>query len=812
MAYKKRIKKRRRNRKKLVTRLFATIAIIFVVSFLTAFGAGTIVVASVSKDLAKLADNPIVIPAQTTKIYAYKPDGTSQLLTNLFVDQDRVIIPLNRIPLQLQQAVIAIEDERFYQHRGVDFRAIARALATDISEGKVAEGGSTITQQYIKNVFLTSEKTINRKLKEAILAYRIEKTLSKEKILELYLNTIYFGQSSYGIETAAHNFFGKSAKDLTLTESALLAGVIRAPNDYSPYTYPEKAKPRRDLVLTKMFESGYISEKQLQAAINVPIKVAPQKPRSTAAPYFVEYVKQILIKKYGANMVFKGGLRVYTTLDLRMQEIAEKTVPKILNRPDDPSASLVAIEPRNGYIKALVGGSDFDTQKYNIAIQGKRQPGSAFKTFVLAAAIEKGISISKSYPSNPTTISLPGKDWVVRNATEGTGGRRMSLREATIKSVNAVFARLVMDTKPENVVTTARKMGITSHLDPFPSIALGGLRFGVTPLEMASAYATLANNGNHVKPTPIIRITDAEGKIIEEYKPVPKLAINSTTAYLVTDILKGVIRSGTGRAAAIRWIAAGKTGTTQEYGDAWFVGYTPHLSTSVWVGHRDSKKPMKNVHGIRVAGGTFPARIWQAFMSEALRPYPRTDFQRPSKGLYQVRLCTVSDKKARPYCPTTYVATFLLKQGPASLCDIHISPPPVTVGNFIGLTEAKAKELAKTIGLTLSIKYKVTDEKAGIVVAQSPPKGASVKKGSAVNLVVTVEKPSYPKLMNVVGMSKESAEQGLKKAGFIVSVGTREVDDPSQVGKVIEQSPQAGTELQPGSTVTVVIGIESTTP
>lgn len=807
MSYKNRIRKRRRNRKKLLTRLFAIIAIIFVALLLTAFGVGAMVVASVSKDLTKLANDPIVIPAQTTKIYTYSADGKPHLLTDFFVDQNRIIVPLDKISPLLQQAVISIEDERFYQHRGVDFRAIARALVTDIGEGKVAEGGSTITQQYIKNVFLTSEKSINRKLKEAILAYRIEKTLSKDKILELYLNTIYFGQSSYGIETAAHGFFGKSAKDLALAESALLAGVIRAPNDYSPYNYPEKAKNRRNLVLSKMFEGGFIDEKEMEAAKNKPIKVIPPKPRSTVAPYFVEYVKQTLIKKYGANMVFKGGLRVYTTLDLRMQESAEKSALKILNRPGDPSASIVAIEPRNGHIKALVGGSDFNTQKYNIAVQGRRQPGSAFKTFVLAAAIEEGISISKSYPSSPVRISLPGNDWVVRNATEGTGGKNMNLREAMIRSVNAVFARLVMDVKPENVVKAARKMGITSHLDPYPSIALGGLKIGVSPLEMASAYATLANSGDYIKPTAIIKITDAEGKTIENHKPDPKPAINPVTAYLVTDILKGVIRSGTGRAAAIRWIAAGKTGTTQEYGDAWFVGYTPHLSTSVWVGYRDSKKPMKNVHGIRVAGGTFPARIWGAFMREALKPYPRTDFSKPSKGLYQVRLCTISDKKAGPYCPKTYIATFLANQKPPDLCDIHTEPPPVSVGNFIGLSEENAKKLAKKIGLSLSIEYRAVEGRIGIVIEQSPAKGKTVKMESTVKLVIAIEKPSYPKLVSVVGLDKASAESELKGAGFIVSIQTQEVDDPALIDKVIKQSPSKGTELQPGSTVTIVVGI-----
>lgn len=805
MAYRKKRKTRRRSRNFKKRLIVISVSILVLVS-LVVFGVGTVVLASVSKDLSKIAKGPAVIPAQTTKIYAYNPSGDHQLLTNLFVDQDRVIVPLGHIPTKFRQAVISIEDERFYAHRGVDFKAIARAVVADLKAGKAAEGASTITQQYVKNTFLTSEKSVKRKLKEAVLAYELEKVLSKEKILENYLNTIYFGQSSYGIETAAHTFFGKQAKDITLAEGALLAGVIRIPNTYSPYTNPKMAKMRRDLVLSKMYENKYITKKEYESTVKQPVVVVPPRPRQIPAAYFVEYVKQQLIDKYGTNMVFKGGLRVYTTLDMRMQNAAETSINKILNRPGDPNSSIVSVDPRNGHIKALVGGGDFTNQKFNLAVQSKRQPGSAFKTFVLAAALEKGISVSKGYASSPTRIKMPGQDWNVRNATEGGGGRSMNLREAMAKSVNAVFARLIMEVGPKNVVDVAKKMGITSPLDAFPAIALGGLRIGVSPLEMASAYGTLANNGAHYKATAIIKVTDSTGKVLDEFKPAPTQAIGPTTAYLVTDILKNVIRGGTGRAASIGRPAAGKTGTTQNYGDAWFVGYTPHLSTSVWVGYMATKKPMTNVHGIRVAGGTFPAQIWRYFMNEALTVYPRSDFSRPRGGLYQVKLCVESNKKAGPYCPETYIAVFPPKQGPAGLCEIHKDPPPVTVGNFKGLSESAAKQLADSLGLGMQLKFMVTEQQAGVIVDQSPPAGAVIPKGSNITLVITVPKPRHPRLMNVVGISRATAERELSKSGYVSSVKTNKVGDPDLVGKVIRQSPAAGTELKLGSEVVLTIG------
>jgi penicillin-binding protein 1A len=425
---------------------------------------------------------------------------------------------------------------------------------------------------------------------------------------------------------------------------------------------------------------------------------------------------------------------------------------------------------------------------------------------VLAAALENGISQSKPYSSKPGRFTLPGgQSWSVKNSTEGNGGRPMALREATAKSVNAVFARLVLDVGADKVVATAKKMGITSPLDAFPSIALGGLRIGVSPLEMASAYGTLANEGQHVEPMAITKITDASGKILDVAKIQPQQVISRTTAYLVTDILKNVIRSGTGRRANIGRPAAGKTGTTQNYHDAWFAGYTPQLSTAVWVGYSNKQKPMYSVHGMKVAGGTFPAQIWARFMSSALAGKPREDFDRPTKGLIQVKLCVESDKLARSYCPETYIATFTPKQKPTQLCDIHTTPPPVTVPSFTGLRDTDAIYLAEKMGFAVAKTYQQVDKNPGIVVSQSPKAGSVAKQGDTIALTITMLKPPLPKVPDVTGMSRGDAEGNLSRAGFVVII-KEQPGDPSQLGKVLSQSPQSGTAQSGGSTVTIVVG------
>ncbi|MBI4743487.1 MAG: PBP1A family penicillin-binding protein [Actinobacteria bacterium] len=794
-------RKRRSAHRGRLAKVFKFVSISILVFFVAIIAALSIVVSTYLKEIPKISKESITEKAQTTKIYA--SDGT--LLTNLFAEQNRIVIPLSEIPASMQNAAIAVEDERFYEHKGVDLKAIIRATFINLRSGKVVEGGSTITQQYVKNSYVSQEKTLSRKIKEAFLAYQLERTLSKKEILEKYLNTIYFGQSIYGIETAAQTYFGKHAKELTLAESATLAGLIKSPNYYSPYINPEKSKQARNSVLKKMLKQKLITKEESEKAMDAPLEAQPIKAPKAIAPYFVEYIKQSLIDKYGANMVFKGGLRVYTTIDLKMQKIAEDAVSSILNKPNDPSASMVSVDPRTGYIKAMVGGENFETKKFNLAVQGKRQAGSSFKVFVLAAAIETGISPSKVYQSSPLTIKLPGQDWEVHNYTEGSGGGPMSLREATIKSVNAVFARLIMEVGPKNVVDIAKKMGITSQVDPNPSIALGGLKYGVSSLEMASAYATLANGGIHHYPIGITKVTDSWNNTIEEYKTEEKEAINPLVAYTVTDILKDVINYGTGTKAKIGRPAAGKTGTAQNYQDAWFVGYVPELSTSVWVGHPEGQIPMTKVHGIRVAGGTFPAQIWGKYMKKVLEDTPVSDFPKPKTGIVKVKICKESNLLATRYCPEVKYETIIKGTGPKKYCNIHTTPREVLIPNVIGLPVKKATYTLQQAGFNVSQTTQPSADVAkGYVISQSPAGDTNAIQDTNVNIVVSIgsagDKVTVP---NLVGMTEEQAKQTLSNNGL--SAAVQYITDANRNGKVVQQDPVSGTVVDSNSFVTITV-------
>ena len=717
----------------------AVIALSLAILVLAPVVAGAFYIYGVSEELPRLEREALKPPAQTTKIFA--ADGT--LLADLHSEVNRVVVPLDRISPWMQKAIIAIEDERFYKHKGVDYEAILRSLVVDIRTGSAKQGASTITQQYVRNIYLSPEKTFERKIKEAFLAYQIEKIYSKDTILEKYLNTVYFGQGCYGVETASILYFGKSAKDLTLPEAALLAGLVKAPSRYTPYSNPDLALRRRNIVLKKMLELGYIDAATYEQAVRQKVVVHPL-PKHTyrAAPYFVEYVKQLLIDKYGADRVFKGGLRVYTTINLKLQKAAEEAVFSTLDRPKDPAASLVAIEVKTGKILAMVGGKDFEKEKFNLAVQGRRQPGSSFKTFVLVAALEKGISPYETYESSPLTIRLPGQDWKVSNAEGGGGGPR-TLRDATIHSINAVYARLVMDVGAEKVVDVAKRMGIRSNIKPFPSIALGSQ--SVSPLDMASAYATLANGGKRIDPIAYTKITDASGNVIFEVKPKPVQVIEPWIAYTVTDILKGVIRRGTGTRARIFWPAAGKTGTAQEYRDAWFVGYTPEISCAVWVGYKQAQIPLRNIHGFaRVYGGTLPAMIWKKFMTVAMEGRPRDDFPRPKidKNLITVKVCEESGLLATPFCPNVRRQIFLKGKAPKEFCTIHKG---IELPDLRGMTRTDAVEFlaSKNLKAVVVTQYSTTYP-AGIVFEQNPSAGTPLPEGASVTIYVSLGPPPTP--------------------------------------------------------------------
>lgn len=670
---------------------------------------------------------------QTSIIY----DRNGEELAKLFAEQNRTDRPLAEIPETLREAVIATEDRRFYEHQGVDPLGIARALWTDVRMRSTKQGGSTITQQYVKNAFVTPERTLSRKISEAVLAYRIEKSTSKDRILELYLNTIYFGHGAYGVEAAAHRYFGKDVTELDLAESAMIAGVIKSPGRYSPYLDPQAATDRRNTVLKQMADQGMITDEERSAAAGAELALAGLVAEDAVAPYFMEYVKAQLIEEYGADAVFRGGISVSTTLDLSMQRAAEKAIADVLDREGDPSAALIAMDPATGEILAMVGGRDFATQQFNVAVQGKgRQPGSSFKPFVLVTALQEGVLPEQTFDSGPAALPLAnGQTWKVTGASGGRSGP-MRLREAMEKSVNSVFARLILDVGPSDVVDTAHAMGIEGEITPVPAIALGGHEQGVTPLEMASAYGTLAAGGNHAAPYSITSVRSSDGEILEENTPSVTPALDPAIAYLTTDVLRGVISRGTGTNAAIGRPAAGKTGTTQKYRDAWFVGYTPDLVTAVWVGYPEGQREMTDVHGKKVTGGSFPAEIWASFMRAALAERTPTDFKRPA-GLVNISVCRESGGRSTKWCEDTFQGLFLTGHEPDE-CKVHAGPKSVALPDLVGLTKERALAQLEEAGLKASVSEEaITGVAAGLVARQDPSANTEVEVGSSVRIVVS---------------------------------------------------------------------------
>ncbi len=613
----------------------------------------------------------------------------------------------------LIEAVVAVEDERFYTHDGIDLQGIARAAVIDIMAGSAKEGASTITQQYIRNTVLLDERTnisLARKVREAFLARELEKRKSKEEILELYLNAIYFGEGAYGAQAASQTFFSKNASELTLAEAALIAGLPQQPSRLSPFVNPDGALRRRAQVLSRMLHNNFITAKQYDEAMNTPLELqrAPEPTDGIfQAPYFVAHVKKVLQQEYSSSLVFEGGLEVYTTIDTKLQTEAERAVFGFLDRPDDPDAALVSIDPRDGHIKALVGGEDFSVNKFNLATQGRRQPGSAFKPFVLVAALEAGMPPSRWVDSSSPAIIPTTPPWQVANS-EGRGRGRITLDSAMRSSVNTVFARLIWELNDDEssgaakVATVARRMGITSEVPHYPSIALGSQN--LTPLEMASAFGTLATNGKHFEPIAITKVVDRGGETVFEAAPEGRQALEPGFAYETTQVLRGVITGGTARSANIGRPAAGKTGTSQNYRDAWFIGYTPDLVTSVWVGFYEEERPMLNVHGRRGFGGTLAAPIWADFMRAALAGRPALDFESAPRPTY----------------------TFTQ------------APPQVDVPNLVGMTLAEARAALEESDLNLAVVEVFHDSvSAGTIISQNPAAGGTVTSGGTVTVRVS---------------------------------------------------------------------------
>jgi penicillin-binding protein 1A len=519
---------------------------------------------------------------------------------------------------------VAIEDERFYQHDGVDLNAIVRAGIKNLESGDTVQGGSTITQQLVRALYIKDPKrNFARKIREAKLASELEDEHSKRWILHNYLNDVPYGtvggRTSIGVEAAAVTFFAKHARELDLPESALLAGLPQAPSQYNPFRNPTAALERRNKVLRQMVESGYITQAEADAASQSGLGLKRGTRYTTRRePYFFDFVQEQLIEKYGVGVFRRGGLEIHTTIDPALQDAARQAIAGQLPYADDPSSAIVSIDPSNGNIRAMATSGTYRDRTFNLAAQGHRQPGSAFKTMVLTTAIRKGVDPNRTtYVSKPLDLqTTEWGPWKVQTYGNTYGGS-MTLTRATLASDNTVFAQLILDLGPKEVRETARLMGIETELDAYPAEGLGGLRLGVSPLEMANAYATLASGGIRNEPKAITKVVFPDGKSDDLGKPKRERVFGDGVAYEVTKILDQNIDGGTGTAAQIGCPAAGKTGTTDNFNDAWFVGYTPKLSTSVWVGYPNALVEMVSVHGISVAGGTFPAAIWHDYMMVA---------------------------------------------------------------------------------------------------------------------------------------------------------------------------------------------------
>lgn len=563
---------------------------------------------------------------QTTFVYA--DDGS--LLAKFHAEIDRTEVSLTSLPEHLSSAVIAAEDEDFYEEGGVSVPGIMRALMVNLSTRSLQQGGSTITQQFVKNRITGTELSLARKAREAILAQKLSRIYSKEDILTAYLNDVYFGEGAYGIEAAARTYFGIHASDLNVGQAATLVGLIPAPERFDPIDHPKKARVRRDLVLDRMVELRYITRTVADSIKSQPIRtIRPPHMPPKRTEHFVEYVKSVLQDELGTKRTFGGGLRVSTTLDLEMQRAADKAVRRHLGR-GDPAAALVAIEPSTGAIRAMFGGRSFDDSQFNLATQGHRQTGSAFKVFTLATAVDQGVPLDSVWNGpgvmvigDPRCRAVDGRPWKVGNYGDATAGT-MTLLDATARSVNTIFAQLVVRVGPPAVAEMAHKMGITSTLRSVCSITLGSQ--SVTPLEMTSGFATLAARGIHRPARALSLVTTSWGDpLIKQQRPRRALAVEE--ADLVTEALQRVVTAGTGTAAKIGRPAAGKTGTAQDYRDAWFCGYVPQLAACVWVGYPDAQIPMLHIGGFpEVFGGSIPALIWRDFMKQALADEPVIGF------------------------------------------------------------------------------------------------------------------------------------------------------------------------------------------
>jgi 1A family penicillin-binding protein len=742
----------------------------------------------------KNEDEKLEIGAFPERSTIYANDG-SPLAT--VADYNRIYVPLEKIAPVARDAVLAIEDDTFYKHGPVNVLSILRAAIANLKAGKVVQGGSTITLQLVGSTYQQGDQSLSQKIREAQDAIRLERTYTKDHILELYMNDVYFGNGTYGIEAASEYYFNRHASELNLQQAALLAGLIKAPADYDPVKYPDLAAERRNIVLLRMRALDWISDDDYQKALTRPVKLS-SKNRSinnygtSPTAYFTSYVVERLLdstdKRYAAlgdtekersRSLYQGGLKIYTTVMPQWQQYAATAVTNMLPNqgpqpPADPQAALVSIDPANGAIRAMYGGKDYSKQKINLATQSRRQTGSAFKVFTLVAALEQGVPIGKVYPTNsPTTIPEdkcpnPGGPWQPTNAEPGNGGFE-NMRDATAHSVNVWFAQLIADVGPSYVAEAAKRMGVRGPNVSIPevcSITLGSVE--VNPLAMTSGVATLANDGTYCRPFAIRKIVSRTGKVLYSAKPSCKQVVAPDIAATVTSLLEGVIQFGTGQShAPIGRPAAGKTGTGTDNKDAWFMGYIPQLATGVWVGYSKKAYEMSSLRvlgGGAAFGGVLAAPIWHDFMIRAVAGMPVKGFPAP-----------------------------MHEQGG-------------NVPNVVGLMKDEAIKVLTDANFTPFVTVVDAVEPKDTVVTQTPGAGASAILGSRVTIEVSSGVVPKGKVPGVVGLSLATARSRVEAAGFVVKVTYQDVSDKSQDGVVLSQDPKGNSSRDQGTTVTLVVG------
>ena len=652
-----------------------------VVLLLVLFIAGSVagIVAAYSRNLPDISRMADYQPARSTRIYA----RNGMLLATLY-KENRIWVPIEKIPSIVKEAFIANEDHNFYHHHGVDFGGIIRAAFADLRHQQF-QGASTITQQLARSLFLTSQVNISRKIQEALLAIEIERYYTKDEILERYLNLIYLGSNAYGVDAAAHTYFGRNAISLTAGQAAMLAGLVAAPSDYSPYINKALARERQRHVLDRMVESGYLTQQQADAAYAQPLGLAGERPAGLQGfrePYFTTYVIAQLEHLFGRQATYEGGLQVYTTVDPRMEEVAQEAVDWGVNASESEGigahqAALVAIRPSTGEILAMVGGTHFSLKnQFNRAWEAHRQPGSSFKAYVYTAAIDSGMPPTTIMDDTPVSYPMgDGSMWSPEDDDHSYMGA-IPLRVALAQSRNIVAVKLLEQIGVDRVIQYAHRMGVSATLEPNLSLALG--TSVISPLDQASGYATLANQGVHIDSSPFRLVEDSLGNpVLDNLFPQQTEVVSAGTAYVMTTMLEDVINHGTGYPnAVIDRPAAGKTGTTTSFRDAWFAGYTPDLVAAVWIGN-DDYTPMNESYG-----GNIPARIWARFMRAALENVAKHDFVFPGEEVKKVASC------GSGYGPYEY---FLVGTEPLTPCGTPQKPSETNLfGGPVKQTTAQA--------------------------------------------------------------------------------------------------------------------------